>query len=275
MMDQALIAKIPESVRLPFLNLTKFGLFSTNKFKAYIPMTILSLIVANIIFVAILQFINVKRDISDIVRNLEDILALSLVLVRIVIVTYCNEDFTRLIQMTKLFWDPSKFGKQTEVEIISMRRFTSQLQRLFFVTGLIAAVLILIFPLLHNTIPLGIWTLKDHAKLYLCLMIGQVIAIPFSAFFVICLDCMYLGFCTEIVIQFRILSQYLQVLKAESNTVKEMEINRLNKIKSCVSHHRLILWFVKEFRQTFSLLLLFEFVLDGPLICAELLAVFE
>ncbi|KAF2893296.1 hypothetical protein ILUMI_12877, partial [Ignelater luminosus] len=54
-----------------------------------------------------------------------------------------------------------------------------------------------------------------------------------------------------------------------------MEINRLNEIKRCVGHHILILRFVKEFRQAFSLVLLVEFLVDGPLICAELLAAFE
>ncbi|KAF2895047.1 hypothetical protein ILUMI_11130, partial [Ignelater luminosus] len=33
--------------------------------------------------------------------------------------------------------------------------------------------------------------------------------------------------------------------------------------------------FVTEFRQTFSLVLLFEFLVDGPMICAELLSAFE
>ncbi|KAF2888634.1 hypothetical protein ILUMI_17540, partial [Ignelater luminosus] len=75
---EVLIAEIPESVKLPFLLLSKLGLFSTNKFKAYIPMSILALIVANLVLIAMLQFLNVKRDISDIVRNLEDILAFSM-----------------------------------------------------------------------------------------------------------------------------------------------------------------------------------------------------
>ncbi|KAF2889075.1 hypothetical protein ILUMI_17098 [Ignelater luminosus] len=149
---EVLIAEIPESVKLPFLCLSKLGLFSTNKFKAYIPMTILALMVANLVLIAMLQFINVKRDISDIVRNLEEILAFSM---------------------------------------------------------------------------------------------------------------------------FRILSQTLQELKVEGNAVNETEIDRLKEIKGCVRHHRIILRFVKEFRQAFSLVLLIEFVVDGPFICAELLAAFE
>ncbi|KAF2887735.1 hypothetical protein ILUMI_18438, partial [Ignelater luminosus] len=54
-----------------------------------------------------------------------------------------------------------------------------------------------------------------------------------------------------------------------------MKIDRLNEIKSYVSHHILILRFVKEFRQAFSLVLFSEFVIDGPFVCAELLAAFE
>ncbi|KAF2892566.1 hypothetical protein ILUMI_13607 [Ignelater luminosus] len=274
-MDQVLIAEIPESVRLPFLSLRKLGLFSTNKCKTYIPMSMLVLTLGNLVVIAMVQFLNVKRDISDIVRNLEEILSFSLTVVRMVIVTYRNEDFTRLIQMVKLFWDPSKCDQQTKMELISIRRFTSQLQKLFFLTALIGVVLVVISPLLQNTTPTGIWTMEGHEKLYRFVMIGQTVVIPFAAYFLCSLDCMYLGFCTEIVIQFRILSQYLQEPEVDGDTVTGMEINRLNEIKRCVRHHRLILRFVKEFRQAFSLVLLTEFVIDGPLICAELLAAFE
>ncbi|KAF2886644.1 hypothetical protein ILUMI_19528, partial [Ignelater luminosus] len=272
---EVLIAEIPESVKLPFLLLSKLGLFSTNKFKAYIPMSILALIVANLVLIAMLQFLNVKRDISDIVRNLEDILAFSMAMVRMMIVTYRNEDFTRLFQTAKLFWDPSKCNQQTKMKLMAIRRFTSQLQRLLFLAVLICVLLVIIFPLLQNTIPTGIWTMKGHEMLYRFVLIEQIIVIPFCAFFVCSLDCMYLGFCAEIVIQFRILSQTLQKLKVEGNAVNQVETNQLQEMKCCVRHHRIILRFVKEFREAFSLVLLIEFVIDGPLICAELLAAFE
>lgn len=70
---------IPFSVRLPFLGLRKLGLFSTNPFKAYIPMTILALALANLTVIAMLQFINIERDISYFVQNLEEILVFILV----------------------------------------------------------------------------------------------------------------------------------------------------------------------------------------------------
>ncbi|KAF2887257.1 hypothetical protein ILUMI_18916 [Ignelater luminosus] len=274
-MDQVLVAEIPESVRLPFLGLRRLGLFSTNKFKAYTPMTLWFLILGNLIPIAMLQFINGKLGISDIVRNLEEILSFTLILLRMVIVTYRNEDFTRLIQTIKLFWDPSRCDQQTKMELISIRGLTSQLQRLLLVTLSLCLVFVVIFPVLQKTTPTGIWTMEGHEKLYRFVIIEQTIIVPCSAFFLSSLDCMYLGFCAEIVIQFRILSQRLQELNADGSSVNEMEINRLNEIKSCVSHHRLILRFVKEFRQAFSLVLLIEFVIDGPLICAELLAAFE
>ncbi|KAF2900506.1 hypothetical protein ILUMI_05680, partial [Ignelater luminosus] len=177
-MDEVLIAEIPESVRLPLLGLRKLGLFSANRFKAYIPMIIL-------------------------------------------------------------------------------------------------VIILVLFPILQNTTPLGIWTMEEHEKLFRFVMVEQSIILPFCTLFIYSLDCMYLGICAEIVIQFRILSQYLQNLKPDGKKIDEMETNQLNEIKSFVGHHRLILRFVKEFRQAFSLVLLFEVVIDGPLICAELLAAFE
>ncbi|KAF2887482.1 hypothetical protein ILUMI_18691 [Ignelater luminosus] len=192
-----------------------------------------------------------------------------------VVVTYRNQDFTRLIQMTKLFWDPSKCDEQIKMELTLIRRFTYQLQRLLLFVVLIAIVLVGVFPLLQNTIPTGIWTMEGHEKLYRCVMICQVIILPVSGLFICFLDCLYLGFCSEIVIQFRILAQYLQALKADGNTFKEMEINLSNEIKDGVRHHVLILRFVKKLRQAFSLVLLIEFIIDGPMICAELLAAFE
>ncbi|KAF2892284.1 hypothetical protein ILUMI_13890 [Ignelater luminosus] len=171
-----------------------------------------------------------------------------------VVVTYRNEDFTRLVQMTKLFWDPSKCDQQIKMELTLIRRFTYQLQRLLLLAIIIAVVFVVVFPLLQNTAPTGIWTMEGHEKLYRCVMIGQVIVLPVSGLFICSLDCLYLGFCSEIVIQLKILSQYLQALNADVTLFSR---------------------FVKEFVQAFSLVLLLEFVIDGPMICAELIAAFE
>ncbi|KAF2892632.1 hypothetical protein ILUMI_13542, partial [Ignelater luminosus] len=188
------------------------------------------------------------------------------------IVTYRSKDFTRLLQTIKLFWDPSKCDQQIKMELISIRRFTSRLQKLLLWSNVLCIVLVMSFPLLQNKFPTGIWTMEGYAVLYRCVMIGQTIIVPLSALSLCALDCMYLGLCTEIVIQFRMLSHYLQKLKSEDSIIDEMEINQLNQIKSLV---RLFFRFVKEFRRAFSLVLLIEFVVDGPLICAELLAGFE
>ncbi|KAF2889996.1 hypothetical protein ILUMI_16177 [Ignelater luminosus] len=165
-MDQVLIAEIPESVRLPFLALSKFGLFSTNKLIVYIPITILVLMLASIVFIAMLQFLYIKKEISDIVRNLECVLGFSLVLLRMVIVAYRNKDFTRLIETIKLFWDPSICDQQTKLELISMRRFTYQLQRLLLLAISLAVGLVAVVSVVQNTIPTGMWTMEGHEKLY-------------------------------------------------------------------------------------------------------------
>ncbi|KAF2889417.1 hypothetical protein ILUMI_16757 [Ignelater luminosus] len=161
------------------------------------------------------------------------------------------------------------------MELLSIRRVTFKLQKLLLLANVLSLLLVPALALLQKTMPTGIWTMEGHEKLSRAVMIGQTIFVPFCGLSLCALDCLYMGFCAEIVIQFRILSKHLQELKGDGNTVNEMEINRLNEIKSCVSHHRLILRFIKEFRQAFSLILLIEFVVDGPLICAELLATSE
>ncbi|KAF2902334.1 hypothetical protein ILUMI_03851, partial [Ignelater luminosus] len=220
---------------------------------------------ASLIVIAMVQFLNVEKDISDIVRNLECVLGFSLVILRMVTVTYHTKDFTRLIQTIKLFWDPSICDQQTKVKLISIRRFTYQLQRLLLLAMSVLVSLAAVVSVLHNTTLTGMWTMKGHEKLYRFVMISQIIVAPFSAFFLCSLDCLYLGLCAEIVIQFRILSQCLRNLTADGK----------GEIKAYVTHHRLILRCVKEFLQAFSLVLLIEVVIDGPFICAELLAAFE
>ncbi|KAF2895545.1 hypothetical protein ILUMI_10632, partial [Ignelater luminosus] len=266
------IAEIPQTVKLPFLGLRKFGFFTTSKVKAYISMSILVLLQVNLVVIAMLQFINIKKDISDIVRNMEAIFAFSLLLLRMIIVTYRSEGLTKLIQTTKLFWDSNKCNQQTEREIISIRRFIFQLQRLLLLAVLLGVSLVMIYPLWQKIMPTGIWTMEGHEKLYNFVIIVEYIVIPCCGIFVWCLDCMYLGFCAEVVIQFRMLSQYLEEVGVDGSADNQTEIDRLDKIKGWVRHHRLILQFVKEFQQAFSLVLLLEFVIDGPLICAELLA---
>ncbi|KAF2894629.1 hypothetical protein ILUMI_11545 [Ignelater luminosus] len=64
-------------------------------------------------------------------------------------------------------------------------------------------------------------------------------------------------------------------MTVEGNNADEMELNYLEKIKACIRHHQLLLWFIMKFRQMFSLLLLTEYLTVGPLICAELFAAFE
>ncbi|KAF2892331.1 hypothetical protein ILUMI_13843 [Ignelater luminosus] len=142
-----------------------------------------------------------------------------------------------------------------------------ELVRLPFL-GLIVAT---IFPLLQNELPTGVWTMEGHERLYHFVIIEEYIVLPCCGMLFWCIDCMYLGFCAEVVIQFRMLSQYLEEVGVDGSTDNQTEIDRLDKIKTFT----LISRFVKEFQQAFSLVLLLEFVIDGPIICAELLAVFE
>lgn len=93
------------------------------------------------------------------------------------------------------------------------------------------ATLRVIPPLFRKTISFGIWTMERHEVLYCFVMIVQPPVVRVTTIFLWSLDCLYLGFWTEIVIQFRILSQYLEDLSADGNSIREMEINLLDKMK--------------------------------------------
>ncbi|KAF2886853.1 hypothetical protein ILUMI_19321, partial [Ignelater luminosus] len=106
----------------------------------------------------ILRKKTVGGDVAEYVRPI--------VLLRMVIVTYRNKDFARLIQKIKLFWDPSICDQQTKGELISIRRYTYQLQRLLLVAVSIAMGLGAVVSVVQNTTPTGIWTMEGHEELY-------------------------------------------------------------------------------------------------------------
>lgn len=83
--------------------------------------------------------------------------------------------------------------------------------------------------------------MEGHETLFNFVMIAQPIVVGLCGIFFWSLVSMYLGFCTETVIQFKILSEYLEGLNLDDSTVYGIETNRRNKIKICIRHHQLIL----------------------------------
>ncbi|KAF2896702.1 hypothetical protein ILUMI_09474 [Ignelater luminosus] len=271
----AVSTEIPITLKIPFLSLRKVGLFSDNVFKRWFPITMCVLVTSYLMTISMAQFIKIEKDIFEIVRNLEPIFAFSQITGKMCVATYRITDFVRLREMMKLFWSPSLCNERTRAKLNSAYFVTFHLQRLFLLLYLIASCLMILSPLLAEGPPTGIWTLEGHEMLYQLMVVGQVVAIPCTGLFTSCFDFIYLGFCAEIAIQFQILCEYLKELSAEGNTVKELEIDYLNKIKSCIRQHQMLLRFVKEFRAAFSLILLIEYITIGPLICVELFAAFE
>ncbi|KAF2890062.1 hypothetical protein ILUMI_16111 [Ignelater luminosus] len=91
--------------------------------------------------------------------------------------------------------------------------FVSNLEAVFGfgqMLGLLAGLTHL--PLLENSLPLGTWTLQNYQEFYYYVMVEEMIMVPLGSIFLATVDCMYLGFCAEIVIQFRILSHCLEEL---------------------------------------------------------------
>ncbi|KAF2902785.1 hypothetical protein ILUMI_03401 [Ignelater luminosus] len=248
-----IIKEIPATLRLPF----------TVPYKS------------NLVIIAIVQYFNITNDVSDSVRNLEEISAFIEILGKVWFLTYYMDDMLRLIQITKLFWNPNRCSQQIATKLSQIYNLIYRLQTTYALFMLVGAVFMILAPLLEKTLPMGIWTLEGHDKLHHFVMTEQLIIMPCSGILLWTLDCMYIGFCGEIVAQFKILCQYLKDLTTEVNTFDETKVNYLNGMKTCIRHHQLMLRFIKEFRQTFSSILLIQYLTVGPLMCAELFAAFE
>ncbi|KAF2887528.1 hypothetical protein ILUMI_18645 [Ignelater luminosus] len=218
---------------------------------------------------------NIERGAADFVRNLEGVFAYAQQLGKVSVTIYYFNDLKRLLETTKLFWKPNMCNQRTETTLNSMYSKILQLQKFFLMTIAVTAVPLMLVLLLEKVPAIGIWTLKGHDTLYHFVIAEQIIYMPYVGVLVWAFECMYLGFCVEIIVQFKILSHHLEKLTTEGSTTKEKELNYLEKINACIRHHQLMLWFIKKFRQIFSLLLLTEYLTAGPLICAELFAAFE
>ncbi|KAF2886507.1 hypothetical protein ILUMI_19666 [Ignelater luminosus] len=94
----------------------------------------------------------------------------------------------------------------------------------FTVSYQLGALFMILAPLLEKPLPMGIWTLEGDDKLHHFVMTEQLIITPCSGLPLWTLDCMYRGFCGEIVVQFKILCQYLKDLTTEVNNFDEMKV---------------------------------------------------
>lgn len=111
-------------------------------------------------------------------------------------------------------------------------------QRVFVPTILLAALFMILSVLFGTSrLPLGIWTLEGYDVFYNAVVIIQVPLVVFVGFVTSCFDCLYFAFCTEIIIQFKILCYHLEHLTASDNDLKEMETNHYKKMSLCIRQH--------------------------------------
>ncbi|KAF2890787.1 hypothetical protein ILUMI_15386, partial [Ignelater luminosus] len=151
---------------------------------------------------------------------------------KIFIAVYYSKAFMALAKNTKLFWSPKKCNQETRTELNSMRRLIVQLQKLLLVAFSVSIMLFSIEPLFKQNLAYGIWTLKGHEKLHHFVAIQQLVGMPFCGICVWSIDCMYLGFCAEIIVQFSILSHCIEELTVDGSNPHEMEIHYLNQMKA-------------------------------------------
>lgn len=83
--------------------------------------------------------------------------------------------------------------------------------------------------------------MEGHQTLYQFVLVEEVIVAFWCGIFVWSMHSMHVGFCAETIIQFKMLSKYLEEITADGSTAKEMEGNHLNKLKVAIRHHNFIL----------------------------------
>ncbi|KAF2886286.1 hypothetical protein ILUMI_19886, partial [Ignelater luminosus] len=187
-MENVVATEIPITLKLPFLGLRRCGLFTKNALKRYFIMTLSAFCLGNLFIIAMVQFTNIKKGVVDVVRNLEGIFSFVQILGKISVTTYYINDFTRLMELTKLFWRPNMCNQRTETNLNSMYRTIFQLQKLFLLVLFMAGSLLMLVPLLERIPALGIWTLEGHETLYDFVIVQQLIMIPCSGVFLWSLD---------------------------------------------------------------------------------------
>ncbi|KAF2904724.1 hypothetical protein ILUMI_01451 [Ignelater luminosus] len=267
--------EIPEALKQPFAGIQKFGLLSSNRFIKIVTISLGGLTVIAYVAIISLQFVNIKREISKYVNNLEVMFGGLQLLARIVTLAFWEEDFMELFNERKLFWSANECDKSTRTEVTSIHNLTLHLQKSFLFVTILAIIFALISPIFGSSLPLGVWTLKGHDVLYGFTLVLSQFLTPAAGIFACSYDCIYLAFAAEIVIQFKILSHYLQHLTENDGSLLEREKNYTGKLKKYYYRYIFLLRFVNKFQSFYSTMLFIEYITICPLICLEMYATTE
>lgn len=159
-----------------------------------------------------------------------------------IIFVYYQDKFNILLENGKRFWKTDLCNDKVKVELDNLSAIIQRLQKLFFFCILFCIFMMILHGLMETgQLPLGVWTTNKYKYLYESSLITQVIMLPFMGCFVGAFDCIYLVFCTETIIQFKILKYCLINLKT-SDDATEMEISKYKiDLKICIQQHNFLL----------------------------------
>ncbi|KAF2886695.1 hypothetical protein ILUMI_19478 [Ignelater luminosus] len=263
------------TLKLPIAGLNKFGLFPKNRSKeVLIPTTYLTILAAYLVAAAF-QFTNMKREVSQYVDNLEALIGGIQLFRKVLTLTYCEEDFKKLINKMRQFWNPNECNESTVTEINSVYNIVLRVQKLSLSISISAVFFAIISPLFGKSLPSGAWAFEEHYVLYYVMLTMSELITIFSGLFCCFFDCMYAAFCAEIIVQFKILCYHIEHLAADDGNLQEKELNFSNKMKKYVDQHRFLIKFVDEFQSLYSTIMLVQYSTVCLLLCIELYAAME
>lgn len=149
-----------------------------------------------------------------------------------------------LIKSTRQFWNVNICDEKTKTELMSISSTMSiTVYRIFIPTALIAIAFMLLSPLFGiSSLPLGVWNLERYDLLYPIVVFTQSITLALCVMIMYPFDFMYLAFCTEIIIQSRIMCYYLKNLTVDDDDdLREMKRSHYNKIKMSIRQHNILM----------------------------------
>ncbi|KAF2887072.1 hypothetical protein ILUMI_19101, partial [Ignelater luminosus] len=266
---------VTDTLKLPVTILSKLGFFPKNKSKRVLIKIIYLTVLPAYFLVTVLQFMNMERDMSQYADNLEIVIAGVQILRKVMTLIYREEDFKELIKEMKDLWNPNECDESTKAEINSVYNIVLRLQRFSISVSLTAAAVALVSPLFGKPLPAGVWTFEGHNVLYYFMFVVSGLYVVFAGFCCTSFDCIYAGFCAEIIVQFKILCYRLKHLAADDGNIQENELNYSVKMRKYINQHKRLLKFVDQFQSLYSTIMLVQYTTVCSLCCIELYAAME
>lgn len=149
--------------------------------------------------------------------------------------------FLNLFRYSAKFWNTDNCTEETKKRISNLSNNILLLQKAFFYACLvcIAAVLLSVFG--GRKLPIGTWNMTEYNTLYKIDLTVTNIAFLLNCLFISSYDCLFVGFCGEVGIQFQILYDHLENITINKENCNQ-DIMQLNKkLNACIRQHSFLI----------------------------------